>query len=206
MDGHTRKLEGGGYKNAVYMQGAISEALGGTVAAAKEIMGYFQDCARVLADRNIPMSWTTPMTGARITQSYRRYSTQRINTLLGEYRLWKEDDEIGLDINKQALASAPNVIHSLDAAMLAETVLRCKERHGVTDYAVIHDSYGTHAGNTQRLYRTLREVAVDMYSGDWLGEFHRGLLEQAPGADLPPPPKQGDFDINEVLNAPYFFS
>ena len=47
----------------------------------------------------------------------------------------------------QALASAPNIIHSFDAAHLSMTVNAGAER-GISAWAMIHDSFATHAGSS----------------------------------------------------------
>ena len=113
---------------------------------------------------------------------------------------------MGLNKRKQVLASAPNVVHSFDAAMLAQTALRCHDEHGLTHFAFIHDSYGTHAADTSVMSRILREVAVEMYRPDRLQEFHDYVQSYAPDVPLPAVPGRGNFDVEEVLKAPYFFA
>ena len=56
---------------------------------------------------------------------------------------------------------------------------------------------------------TIRETAVEMFKGDWLrDEFHPFVESSFANGkvELPDPPKQGEFDINEVRNADYFFA
>lgn len=203
-DGHTEDLAGGDYKNAEYMQRAVCSALEQTVVAAKNIMGYFQGVAKELGEKNISLKWKTPM-GMEITQSYYNLRRRSIRTLLGQYQLWEEDRDMGIDARKQALASAPNIVHSLDASMLAETALRCRER-GIRDFSFIHDSYGVHAHHATTLYRILREVAVSQYEGDFLARFEASVAGYAGHVPLPARPGLGTFDVREVLSAPYFFA
>jgi DNA-directed RNA polymerase len=69
-------------------------------------------------------------------------------------------------------------------------------------YAMIHDDFGTHAGNTDVLYEAIRVAFHDLYSKhDPLAEW----AAQQPG-EIAEPPERGDFDINEVLQAEFFFS
>ena len=69
---------------------------------------------------------------------------------------------------------------------------------------MIHDSYGTHAHNTPKLARILREAFVDMYSkNDVLNDFRKAALEVLD--EVPEPPMQGSLNIHEVLDSPYFF-
>lgn len=194
------------HQAAIYMQTKITKALETVVSKGKELMGYFQDTAHALASANQPMVWTIP-TGSRVTQSYRIPRGIQIQTLVGRFK--HVDGERGdtLSPRKCALAAAPNVIHSLDAAMLAETINRLWEMDGLSDFQMIHDSYAVHACDTSTLHRRIREVAYDQYKGNWLAEFHQEQLNAAPpGVDLPDPPSLGSFDVSEVMKAEYFFS
>jgi DNA-directed RNA polymerase len=84
------------------------------------------------------------------------------------------------------------------------TVSRLAEK-GLNDFAMIHDSYGVHACDTETLNTVLRECALDIYSTDVLGDFHAYAQSQT-SVVLPTPPELGEYDINEITNAPYFFS
>jgi DNA-directed RNA polymerase len=97
------------------------------------------------------------------------------------------------------------VIHSFDAAHLTRTV-NVAVSAGVSAFAMIHDSFGTHAGQTTRLAAILREEFVGIYSTDWLAELRRQFVEAAPGVEFPEPPTRGDFDVTQVRDSPYFFS
>lgn len=63
----------------------------------------------------------------------------------------------------QLLGILPNFIHSLDGAHLVKTVQLAMSR-GVTDFSVIHDSYGTHAADMPVLAACIREAFVGMYN------------------------------------------
>ena len=203
-DGFCRNLEGTIASNADYLTGIIRKAMAEVTVAATNIMAYFQDCAGVLAEAGFPLCWKTPA-GMTVHQGYWRAQEKRVRTLMGRFVMWDEDVELGPLYRKQKLASAPNVVHSFDAAMLALTVLRLHDG-GLQSYAFVHDSYATHACDTDTMARTLREVAVDMYSVDRLREFHDGLHRMAPDVKLPDCPKLGSFEVSDVLDAPYFFA
>lgn len=203
-DGHCKEVEGKAMANAKYLKDQIIVALETTAESAKVIMAWFQECAGVLAKAEIPLVWHTP-SGCRVTQSYYKTVSKQIKTLQGMLRIQEEDKSCGLAVNKQMLASAPNIIHSFDAAMLQMTVCRMLD-HGFEDFAMIHDSYGVHACDAPILARTLREVAVDIYREDWLlrleQEFHAAL----PSGEFPARPPLGSFNVEEVLDSPFFFS
>jgi len=186
-----------------YMKDCILEAMSEVNGKAVQIMAYFQETAGALAASQAPLTWYTPM-GLRVTQAYYKQADKRIQTVFGTVVLWQEDKEMGLDNQKQFQSAAPNVIHSFDAAMLQLTVSKLAAK-GHTDFAMIHDSYGMHAGKVEELHKTLREAAYEIFSADNLAEFHEYVQSQTE-VQLPKPPAQGDYDMAEILNAPYFFS
>ena len=189
---------------ADYMRDCICEALSGTVVAAKDIMGWLQDCAKHLGKAGLPLRWETP-SGSACEQAYHSTSVVHLKTLCGDLRLLQEDTKSTLKPAKQALASAPNIIHSFDAAHLTMTIVAGAER-GISHWAMIHDSFGTHAGNAQALTSVLREQFVEIYKQDWLQRLYQGFKAYAPHVQINPPPARGDFNIEEVLNSDFFFS
>lgn len=186
-----------------YMKECILEAMSEVNGKAVEIMGYFQNVAGALAAAQQPLAWYTPM-GLKVTQAYYKMADKRVQTVFGTVILWAEDHEMGLDSQKQFQSAAPNVIHSFDAAMLQLTVENLAKK-GHTDFAMIHDSYGMHAGCITELHATLREAAYEIFSVDNLAEFHEYAQAQT-DVLLPTPPTQGEYNMSEILKAPYFFS
>lgn len=191
-------------KLADYMRDCIAEALEGTVVAAKQIMGWLQDTASKLGKAGLPLRWETP-SGSACEQAYHSTTSTKLHTLCGQLTILEEDAKSTLRPAKQALASAPNIIHSFDAAHLTKTVSAGTER-GISHWAMIHDSFGTHAANTQVLVSCLREQFVDIYQTDWLTRLYQGFKAYAPNVAIDPPPARGGFDIQEVLNSDFFFS
>ena len=66
---------------------------------------------------------------------------------------------------------------------------------------MIHDDYGTHAGNTQHLFDTIRTSFHKLYTE------HNPLEEWAEqvDADISKIPSYGNYDIDQILKADYFF-
>lgn len=203
-DGHTKGLDGSSMLLANYMRDCITSALETTVVAAKEIMGYIQDLARALAAEDIPLRWTTPA-GMTIQQSYYRLSRSEVQTLFGKVMLQDENKTLGLEPAKNALAAAPNYVHSFDAAHLSAVVHRLHSL-GIKHFSLIHDSYGVHASDVDTLNEVIREEFVSMYSVDWLERLEAEVKSYAPDVELPERPKRGTFDLSQVLTSPYFFS
>jgi DNA-directed RNA polymerase len=187
-----------------YLGDRLSDALGQTISAGKEIMAWLQVVARNLADAGLPFDWTTP-TGSRCRQAYWKQARTEVRTIAGRVTL--QQDVVGstLPPRKQALGASPNVIHSFDAAHLALTVIAGRDE-GIDSWAMIHDSFGTHAADTTRLSRVLREQFVEMYRRDWLAEIAAEIAQKHAHVRIPDPPKRGSFNIEEVLEAPFFFS
>lgn len=114
-----------------------------------------------------------------------------------------------LDVNKQASAMAPNFIHSMDATALRMTLNACAAV-GITDFAAVHDSYGTHAENYAEMNRILREQFVKMYTeqdplADLLAMAKNSLPEEE-AAKLPALPARGELDLELVKQAEFFFA
>lgn len=191
-------------KLADYLRDRICEALEGTAVAAKEIMSWLQGCAKALAKAGLPMRWQTP-SGSWVEQAYHSTTSTKLHTLCGQLTILEEDAKSTLKPAKQALASAPNCVHSFDAAHLAMTVVAGAER-GISHWATVHDSFATHAANTQALSAVLREQFVSIYQHNWLERLHAGFKAYAPNVTLPAPPVRGSFDIEETHDAEFFFS
>lgn len=191
----------------VMLAGLVWDAIGDVVVAARTAMEWLQGAAREAARANAPCSWVTPA-GFPAHQEYRAVEDRRIKTRLRGAVIKPLDygatDRI--DRHQQALGISPNFVHSMDAAALSLTICRALDV-GVFDFCMIHDSYGTHAADTDALARALREAFVDMYERhDVLAEFRESLLATTPGLSIPPPPPKGELDIRAVLDSPYFFA
>lgn len=204
VDGHVPDGDVGKGAAADYLRDKLVQALTNTVQSARSIMAWLQSTADALARAGLPFDWTTP-TGSRVRQAYHVSTRHQLRTLIGSAILYNEERAAGLNVRKQALGSAPNVIHSFDAAHLSMTVNACVKR-GITSFAMIHDSYGTHAGNTTKLSSILREQFCVIYREDWLKRIKDDIATYAPHVKVADPPERGDFDIEQVMDAPYFFA
>ena len=188
---------------AAYFRDKIVIARAGAISQAVQIMDYFTATAKQLGDHGKDFTWTTP-DGLQVTQSYRKTDKKFFESAhLGRLVIKKITED--RNVKKQGTGAAPQVVHSLDAAMLRTTCLEMVKR-GYTDLCMIHDSYGTHAGAIDVMQTVLREVAVNMFAGDWLKDsFHAEQLTH--DVELMSPPSQGDLDVAaEIPNATYFFS
>lgn len=193
-----------------YLAKLVWESIGDVVIAARAAMKWLQTVSRICTKAGVPIRWTTP-TGFVALQDYREVSGRLIETrFMGKmmkYRSTEKTDKI--DGDKQASALPPNVVHSLDAAAMMRTIVAAKAE-GIAAFAMIHDSYGTHAADTERFSEILRESFVAMYSEtDFLEHFRDEIAAQLPpeaAAKLPPLPEKGTLELSDVLNSRYFFA
>jgi DNA-directed RNA polymerase len=205
-DGFCDVLDGNKLENAAYMRDKLLIALNQTIVASRPIMDYFQKCATALAEFDKPLRWVTPV-GSTIQQSYWNVAKSDVKTVMGSYFMWDENPDGGLNVRKQMLSSSPNIIHSLDAALMQKVVVEMREEHHVHSIAAIHDSFAVLPSHVDTMRDVIRQTAYRMFKGNWIAdEFEPYIHEYAPDVDLPDIPPQGSFDVSEVLKAKYFFA
>jgi DNA-directed RNA polymerase len=192
-----------------YLAEIIWDSIGQVVVAAREAMGWLQEAATVAAREGLPVCWTTPA-GFPVQQFYREPVGVRITTKLGDkarVRLTVVTAPGEIDKRRSASGISPNFVHSLDAAALMLCVVKAA-RSRIQSFAMVHDSYGTHAADADEMARCLRESFVEMYQRqDVLADFRdeiSGVLSE--GVELPELPPQGSLDISEVLDSEFFFA
>ncbi|KAK9271476.1 hypothetical protein L1049_001835 [Liquidambar formosana] len=133
-------------------------ALGEMFEAARSIMSWLGDCAKIIASENQPVRWTTPL-GLPVVQPYRKLGRHLIKTSLQVLTLQRDTEEIM--VKRQRTAFPPNFVHSLDGSHMMMTAVACK-RAGLK-FAGVHDSYWTHACDVDEMSKILREKFVELY-------------------------------------------
>lgn len=194
------------YKVTGYLSKLTWSSINEVLEKPKDCMNWLQSCAKALAEHGEPVSWTSP-SGFPVLQSYKKTTAQNVSTKIngsGTYIKWyKDTDDISPRRQKQGIS--PNYVHSLDAACLTKTVVECNKQ-GIYDFAMIHDSYGTHASNCEKLSRILREQYYSVFKVDQLEVLRHNLKESHPDIEFPDTPEYGNANLSEVLESPYFFS
>mgnify|MGYP006285201587 FL=1 len=145
-----------------------------------------------------PIRWSTP-SGFRVSEEYKKTRWTSVRTLYGGTRYktrWREPIQ-ELDIRRQKQGLTPNLIHSLDASHMCLAINRME----TDSFALVHDSFGVHAGDTDRLHEVLRETFVEMYEQPLLERLHAELIDGTPR-----PPEVGTWEPSSVLKAKYFFA
>ena len=190
------------------LAGFVWSAMGETVIAARDAMGWLKKAASCLAKEQTPIHWTTPA-GFLVMQAYPEVEQQRVKTKFGDsiMKLSLRNETNVLSRRRQSQAIAPNFVHSMDASHMFLTVDLGLD-NGVESYAMIHDSFGTHACDTQMLAACIREAFVAMYEdNDVLQQFADQVSPiLTEGNDLPSLPVQGDLDLSGVRESTFFFA
>ncbi len=199
------------FKPAFYLAQKMYEAIGDVVIAARKAMDWLQATAKVSSQVNQPVRWTTPA-GFRIHQYYLKQKNKDVRTFWGSMKqrvkLSLNIDTEQLNKRKQTNGISPNFVHSMDASHLMLTINKCLD-NDISSFALIHDSYGTHAANTEKMAEMLREAFIEQYSADVLQKFLDELKMQLPeelSNKLPDVPAKGKLDLAQVRESKYFFA
>lgn len=198
------------FAHVMLLAGLVEESINEVVVASKQVMDWLQSCARVAADYGRPLRWVTPV-GLPVLQDYRVMMADNSRVYIGgqekKFTLLEHTDEVNK--RRQASGMSPNVIHSFDASHMMLTVIRANEEFDITDFAMVHDSYATHACQVGELAACLRAVFIEMYEVDQLADMHAQFSNQLPpevAAELPAPPARGTLDLSQVEQSYYFFA
>jgi len=192
------------FRMSVFLTPVLWASIAEVVVAARRAMDWLQKCAGTIAKGNSSIVWWTPL-GFPVVQDRKKVKLTRVMTeLSGSFKI-QVGEQIGtMDVLKNRLGIAPNFVHSMDACHLMLTCTKAVE-YGVTDFAFIHDDYGTHACDTDTLHQAIREAFVELYGdSDPLIDF-KIFNEDHAGIVLPDPPRHGLLKLDEVIESDYFF-
>jgi len=144
------------------------------------------------------IEWMTP-SGFPVVQEYRRNEAETVNTkLLGQRvrcELLKEWEERQIDLQKAKTAASPNLIHSLDAALLHLVFAEWDQ-----PFTVIHDCVLGRSCDMDSMGSAIRDKFVEIYSQPVLKDWSRQL-----GVDFDESVMLNTLDINDVQQSAYFF-
>lgn len=191
--------------HAMLLSDNIWAAIGEVVVKAKEGMHWFQSSIREFSKKNPDkeFGWYAP-DGLYCFQAKWDMDTRRVETFLNGELIKPsfdvETDEV--DPRGMAQAVAPNIIHSIDAAILrAATGKAIARPEPLKHFAFIHDSFGVHAADMDVfLNECLKPAFVDIFKIDILSS-----LQNSFGTETPPP-DQGNLDLDGVLSSQFCFS
>jgi len=173
------------------------ETESGVVPGPMKVMDWIEKEIAALIKRGVTeVEWVTP-SGFVVHQRLMKKQVEVLNLqLLGrcELRVATEDTN-EVDINRHKAATAPNLIHSLDASLLHLAFARFD-----APFSVIHDSVLCRATDMSILSTVVRETYMHLFAEhDYLRDWAKQI-----GA-LHEPPIVGDLEPESVIDSTYFF-
>ena len=177
---------------------AVRDAMNQVVPGPMAVMSWIEQevSKQFRRNPNLTLTWTTP-SGFVVNQKIQKKKVEVLKLqLLGrcEIRV-ATDDSNEADITRHRAATAPNLIHSLDATLLHLSVERFN-----APIALIHDSVLSRATDMSLLATIVRETYMHLFAGnDYLTDFATQI-----GAETEPP-IIGDLEPESVIDSTYFF-
>ena len=172
---------------------AMDEVVPGPMAAMKWIE---TEVGKAIKRGDKQIEWVTP-SGFIVTQKLNKKLTERIQLqLLGTVQITvATDDSDKVDLLHHKNATAPNLIHSLDASLLHLSALRFD-----APISLIHDSVLCRATDMGTLSSIVRETYMHLFAEH---SYLESWAEQI-GAETKPP-IIGDLAPESVIESTYFF-
>ena len=176
---------------------AVRDAMNVIVPGPMEVMKWIEQEVGKAIDRGATcLEWVTP-SGFTVSQRLMKIKTKDIELqLLGrcKVKIVTDEDE-GVDKNHHKNATAPNLIHSLDASLLHLSALRFN-----APISLIHDSVLCRATDMSVLSAIVRETYMHLFAEhDYLTTF-----AQCIGAETKPPIID-TLEPADVIDSTYFF-
>jgi DNA-directed RNA polymerase len=176
---------------------AVRNAMKIVVPGALAVMNWIEKEVSNALKRGVDkLTWKTP-SGFIVTQKIMKKNVEKLELqLLGRciVHVATEDKE-KVDKNRHKAATAPNLIHSLDASLLHLAVERFDN-----PIALIHDSVLCRATDMSLLSALVRETYMKLFAKhDYLTDFARQI-----GAETEPP-IIGNLEPETVIDSTYFF-
>ena len=203
----------GGFAAARYLSEITYQSIVETVKRPAVVMKYLQDIARVMSHEGRPVTWTTPL-GLPVMLRCPNIESHCIDLFLHDkgikHRIKpRTATEVGgMDKHRATLAVAPSFVHAYDAAHLMMVVLKTKKQ-GITNVALVHDSFGCLPNEAARFRQLIKETFVQLYTeNDPLKQIHQEncAVLDTHGYRLPDMPSKGSLQIEEVNHAEYSFA
>jgi len=176
---------------------AVRDAMNQVVPGPMSVMKWIEDeVSKALKRGETEIEWETP-SGFVVIQKLYKAEMERITLqVLGQcnMRVPTGDGDV-VDKARHKAATAPNLIHSLDASLLCLSALRFNN-----PIALIHDSVLCRATDMSELSKIVREIYMHLFTThDYLTDFAKAI-----GAESEPP-IIGDLKPESVIESTYFF-
>ena len=176
---------------------AVREAMSEVVPGCLAVMKWIEDeVSKAMKRGDTSLRWVTP-SGFEVNQRLMKRKVETIDLkLLGRCRLSvATDEDIKVDKARHKAATAPNLIHSLDATLLHLSVERFD-----APIALIHDSVLSRATDMSLLSMIVRETYMHLFAeNNYLQDFADAIGSKTK------PPIIGDLEPKSVIDSTYFF-
>ena len=176
---------------------AVRDAMDVVVPGPMRVMKWIEQEVSNAIDRGLDkLTWVTP-SGFVVTQKLMKKDTKRIELqLLGSCKVTvSEGDTKEVDKNHHKNATAPNLIHSLDASLLHLSAIRFD-----APISLIHDSVLCRATDMSVLSTIVRETYMHLFAEhDYLTDWAQQI-----GAESEPPIID-TLQPESVIDSTYFF-
>ena len=176
---------------------AVRNAMNEIVPGPMAVMKWIEtEVAKAIKRGSTELQWVTP-SGFIVKQRIMKKKVKVLALqLLGRCQMnVATEDKNEVDLNRHKAATAPNLIHSLDASLLHLSIEDFN--HPI---ALIHDSVLTRATDMDELSANIRKTYMHLFAEhDYLSEFAQQI-----GAETRPP-IIGDLKPEAVIDSTYFF-
>ena len=176
---------------------SVREAMAQVVPGPMAVMKWIEtEVANAIKDGATELEWTTPSGFVVVQRLMKKKIETIVLKLLGRCRLKvATEDGDQVDRSRHKAATAPNLIHSLDASLLHLSVERFD-----APIAVIHDSVLSRATDMSLLAIIVREVYMHLFAEhDYLNTFAEQIKAKTK------PPIIDDLKPESVIDSTYFF-
>lgn len=202
-----------------YLGVKVWDSLGKCIVGAVQAMKFIQKIQSAVTSGNDKdgqsVEWSTP-NGFYVIQDYKDTRPLEVDSrLCGRISMYLQIPTSKIKKSKMRTSISPNYVHSMDAAHMFNTIDLALNK-GVKFFACIHDSYGTHLGNSETLAQCIRQSFYEMYAiKDPLRTFYREMARQYIKIDEPNVkqfPKwseiekhMGTLNLQDIFDADFFF-
>jgi DNA-directed RNA polymerase, mitochondrial len=186
---------------AAVISSTIYAAVEDAVPAATQVYEFMSELAGIYADHGKYMKWTAPTGFQVINLGHGDKSAAKTigGRLAGRRKRTKLiTDETQPDKESVMRCAAPNLIHSMDAALAAMVVTAAAEE----DYfyqagipmAIVHDCFAAPAPRAGRLRDIVHHQMFALYNpNNMLQQIYEAAVRDLPNVEIPKPPPVGSF-------------
>jgi DNA-dependent RNA polymerase len=189
-----------------YFVDLVRAAIERQLPGAVDVMNFVRTIAKALAEAGKALKWVS-LSGVPVCNLEHKPDVHSVKLWLDDRPAYHEVSTEWLpeiDVAACVRSSAPNLVHSCDAAHLALVALACECEH--IPLACVHDSFATLPCHADKMREILLRELRDMYRDrNLLQEIHDYASHELPAATLPPVPAPRGLDLDQVTG-PYAFA